>query len=155
MSVEIERKFLILKVPQNLKKTKGKLIFQGYLAVEEGGNEVRIRKKEQHYFMTVKNTGKLQRKEAEINIHKKEFDRLLPLCGERTVEKTRYEIPFGKHTIELDVFSGQHKGLMVAEVEFKDEKESLHFKKPAWFGREVTALQSYKNKNLAVHGLPN
>ena len=153
MSVEIERKFLVLKVPENLKKSKGVTILQGYLAVEEGGNEVRVREKGERYFLTVKNTGKLQRKEAEMAISKKEFEKLLPLCGDRTVEKTRYEIPFDKHTIELDVFHGQHQGLVMAEVEFNDEKESLHFKKPSWFGREVTALQSYKNRNLAVEGL--
>lgn len=152
--MEIERKFLVLKVPENLKKSKGATIFQGYLAIEMGGNEVRIKNKGNRNFIIVKSDGKLDGDEVEIAITKREFDRLLPLCHKRTVEKTSYKISFDKQTIELAVFQGKHKGLVLARVGFKNKKESFSFKKPSWFGREVTVLQGYKNRSLAVEGLP-
>jgi adenylate cyclase len=70
------------------------------------------------------------------------------------VEKTRYEIPYGAHLIELDVYSGALEGLVVAEVEFGSEEESARFDPPDWFGSEVTDDVRYSNRSLAVHGRP-
>jgi hypothetical protein len=42
---EIERKFLVDKLPENLDKYSHKEIIQGYVAITEEGTEVRLRKK--------------------------------------------------------------------------------------------------------------
>jgi CYTH domain-containing protein len=71
------------------------------------------------------------------------------------MEKVRYEIKHGDVTIELDIYSGVFSGLIIAEVEFESEEESRNFEVPDWFGREVTLDTRYKNKTLAVSGLPS
>jgi adenylate cyclase len=60
--------------------------------------------------------------EEEMEIDAERFTRLWPLTEGRRLEKTRYLIPgSGDLTIELDVYSGGLRGLMVAEVEFGSE----------------------------------
>jgi len=46
------------------------------------------------------------------------------------------------------------KNLITAEIEFKSEEESIAFKPPAWFSEEITTDERYKNKNLALYGIP-
>ena len=78
----------------------------------------------------------------------------------RAIEKTRYRLPAGDGlvidglVIELDVYAGSLSGLQVAEVEFGDEDAARRFRPPAWFGREVTDDDRFKNRSLAVDGLP-
>jgi adenylate cyclase len=63
--------------------------------------------------------------------------------------KIRYDLPRGKRMIEIDVYRGVHEGLVVAEVEFPDEKSCVEFEAPDWFGAEVTGDQRYSNLKLA------
>jgi CYTH domain-containing protein len=65
----------------------------------------------------------------------------------------RYEIPFGKHLYEVDVFEGDNKGLIIAEIELEDENES--FEKPNWLGQEVTGDDRYYNASLSVSSYKN
>jgi CYTH domain-containing protein len=43
---------------------------------------------------------------------------------------------------------------MLVEVEFASVEDSARFSPPEWFGPEVTEDERYKNRQLAVHGLP-
>ncbi len=61
----------------------------------------------------------------------------------------RYRIPFSGKTIELDVYRGPHRGLVTADVEFKSQSELVRFKKPEWFGPEITGNRRYANETLA------
>jgi len=151
---EIERKFIIENLPRDLEKYPRHEIRQGYLAVTEDGTEVRIRHRGQQYFLTVKSGGSLQRDEVEIKLIRDEFSRLWPLTLGRRIEKVRYELEQAGNIIELDVYGSSLKGLVTAEVEFQSFEDSESFVPPEWFGREVTQDERYKNKNLAVHGLP-
>jgi adenylate cyclase len=72
---------------------------------------------------------------------------LLILCEPGLVEKTRYLIYSGKHTIEVDVFHGSNEGLILAEVELSEEREI--FEKPSWLGKEVTGDPMYYNAFLS------
>jgi CYTH domain-containing protein len=63
------------------------------------------------------------------------------------LEKTRYEIPSGKHIFEVDDFHGLNAGLIVAEVELSSENEA--FRKPKWLGKEVTGDVNYYNSQLS------
>lgn len=150
MSVEIERKFLIKKIPENLENYKSEKISQGYLVVSED-IEVRIRKKGKNFYLTVKSGGDLIRDEIEIELQEKQFNTLWPLTEEKRIVKKRYYIPYENHLIELDIYSDQLKGLIVGEVEFKSEKQSEQFSPPDWFGEEITADKRYKNKNLFLN----
>ncbi len=154
MTNEIERKFLVKEMPAGLEKYPSNDISQGYLAVTGDGTEIRIRRKGNKYYETVKSGEGLKRKEVEIDLGEKGFNALWPLTEGKRVEKTRYEIPYGYHLIELDVYSGALDGLVVAEVEFGSEEESARFNPPDWFGSEVTDDRRYANKSLALYGKP-
>jgi CYTH domain-containing protein len=154
MTNEIERKFLVKEMPGGLEKYPSNYISQGYLAVTGDGTEIRIRRKGNKYYETVKSGEGLSRKEAEVEIGSDAFHALWPLTGGKRVEKIRYEIPYGDHLIELDVYSGALDGLVVAEVEFGSEEESSRFTPPDWFGSEVTSDRRYANKSLALYGKP-
>ena len=68
------------------------------------------------------------------------------------IEKRRYYMPYGKYTVEIDVYQRSLEGLVVCEVEFPNEDEALSFVPPEFFGKEVTSDKRYKNKNLASTG---
>jgi CYTH domain-containing protein len=155
MSHEIERKFLVKELPADLENYPHNEIMQGYLIVTDNDIEVRIRKKGDKYFETVKAGSGLVRKESEKEIPKEAFFDHWPLTEGKRVEKVRYEILYNGKLIELDIYSGDLEGFVVAEVEFESEEESVRFTPPDWFGEEVTHDERYKNKNLALHGKPS
>jgi adenylate cyclase len=151
---EIERKFLIRSIPFSLDKYPFENISQGYLVTSADGSEVRVRQKGDHCFLTVKKGVGLERQETEIPISHDQFETLYQATAGERVEKKRYVIQDEDFVIELDIFEGNLKGLMVAEIEFKSVGESKAYSVPAWFDREVTEDEKYKNQNLAKHGLP-
>ena len=152
---EIERKFLILSLPEGIDSHPASEIRQGYLAVE-GDREVRVRARGERLVLTVKKKGKgLSREEVDIELDESQFGQLWPLTQGRRVEKTRYVLDQGEFMIELDVFHGELEGLCVAEVEFRSDREAEAFSPPGWFGAEVTANDRFKNKNLALRGRPD
>jgi len=131
---EIERKFLVASLPENLEKYPNKEITQGYLAITPDGTEVRLRKKGSKYFQTVKTGGGKVRGEFETEITEDQFNVFWQATEGKRVEKTRYEIVHEESLIELDVYRNNLENLLSAEVEFKTEKESDQFVAPELFG---------------------
>lgn len=154
MSNEIERKFLVNEIPEDLYKYPSSHLSQGYLDVTDDGTEVRIRRNEGRFFKTVKSGHGLERKEIETVIGSEVYDGLWPKTAGMRIEKRRYEVPYDGYVIELDIYLGDLAGLIVAEVEFDSVEASEKFTPPSWFGREVTDDPGYKNRNLAVSGRP-
>ncbi|HUA05733.1 MAG TPA: CYTH domain-containing protein [Solirubrobacteraceae bacterium] len=152
--LEIERKFLVDRLPDRLDDNPSAEIEQGYLAITDEV-EVRVRRYGDQAFLTVKSGGDEMRVEEEIEIDPRRFDALWPLTDNRRIEKRRYRIPAGTLTIELDVYHGRLSGLLVAEVEFDSPEAAAGFAPPGWFGREVTDDSRYKNKRLVTSGLPS
>ncbi|MGI9553922.1 MAG: CYTH domain-containing protein [Thermodesulfobacteriota bacterium] len=153
MTNEIERKFLIYNPPPDYHKNPFNEIVQGYIAITED-KEIRVRKKGEGFFQTIKTGEGLIRKETEIEITREQFDALWPITEQWRIEKKRYEIKYDNYLIELDFYKGKLADLIVAEVEFKSEEESSSFNPPDWFGREITDDKGFKNKNLAISGIP-
>jgi adenylate cyclase len=151
---EIERKFIIKSIPFPLDKYPYEDISQGYLAASADGGEVRVRQKGDHYFLTVKKGSGLERQETEIAISQTQFQELYQATAHDHVEKKRFIIQDEDRVIELDIFEGKLKGLMVAEVEFKSINDSRAYRAPSWFGMEVTEDERFANRNLAKYGLP-
>jgi CYTH domain-containing protein len=151
---EIERKFLVSQKPTFLKDCGRKRIRQGYLAVGTHGTEVRVRQEGKRYFLTIKSGNGAARVEEELPIGRKRFDALWPLTRGRRVRKVRYFASHHDKTIEVDVYRGKLKGLVIAEVEFADKKLARAFEPPEWVGREVTDDEHFRNHNLALNGLP-
>ena len=77
-----------------------------------------------------------------------EAEQLIELCEPNLIEKIRYEIKVGNHIFEVDEFSAENKGLIVAEIELSEENES--FDKPDWLGKEVTGDMRYYNSQLCI-----
>jgi adenylate cyclase len=148
-STEIERKFLLKRLPDNLEKYPRADIEQGYLAIDSGGHHVRLRKKGDALSLTYKRDYGRSREEREIRLTAEQFEALWPATAGRRLTKIRYDLPRGKRMIEIDVYRGVHEGLVVAEVEFPDEKSCVEFEAPDWFGAEVTGDQRYSNLKLA------
>ena len=148
-SREIERKFLVKQLPADLRKFPHDLIEQGYLATGRGGLQVRLRKKGSVLSLTYKQGTKGEREEREIGLSLEQFNTLWPATAGRRLTKTRYDVPWKKHTIEIDIYRGRHDGLVVAEVEFDDQRGCANFGPPDWLGRDVTGKPKYSNVALA------
>ena len=149
-SREIERKFLLKRLPERLKQARRCVIAQGYLAAEPGGRHVRLRKKGKTAFLTFKVGRGAHREERETKLSAKQFSALWPATVGRRLYKLRYEVPWKNFLIEIDIYRRKHKGLVVAEVEFPNRTACRKFKAPAWFGREVTGNKRYSNVRLAT-----
>ena len=146
---EIERKFLVKELPFNLKDYGNRPIEQGYIAVKRDGTQVRLRKAGTRHTLTMKRGRGLKRQEWEVDLIPEQFNKLWPATEGRRLRKTRYDIPFGDRTIEVDVYNGRNTGLVVAEVEFDDDEQCKNFNPPAWFGKEVSGKSRYSNVKLA------
>jgi adenylate cyclase len=144
---EIERKFIVSAIPDN--PGPGIRILQGYLPLAGEDIEVRVRRKGDDMVLTVKRGHGLDRGEQEVAIGAEVFETLWPLTEGHRIEKTRYELPHGDATIELDEFGGELEGLLVAEIEFDSRQASELFDRPEWLGREVTDDPEYTNRMLA------
>jgi CYTH domain-containing protein/8-oxo-dGTP pyrophosphatase MutT (NUDIX family) len=144
---EIERKFLVSRLPDDLDDHPRRTIAQGYLVL--GDPEVRIRRIDDAHVLTIKAGDGLARAEEELAIDADRFARLWPLTQGRRVEKVRHVIAHGGRTIELDVFAGANEGLAVAEVEFPSVDAARAWSGPDWLGREVTGDPAYRNATLA------
>lgn len=147
---EIERKFLVQRVPDHLDQYPHEEILQGYLKIDEDGSEKRLRQAGERYTRTIKTGQGKTRQEQEEVISQNEFASLWPQTEGKRIEKTRYQIG----DMEVDVYKGNLTGLIIAEKEFGSEEESVQFMLPEWVGEEVTNDERYKNKNLAKFGLP-
>jgi len=146
---EIERKFLVLSDAFKAAATTQNRIVQGYLN-SDPERTVRVRIKGNKGFLTIKGKGNASgttRLEWEKEIPVSDAELLLPLCEKGMIDKIRYEVPVGKHVYEVDVFSGDNDGLIVAEIELNTEEEL--FEKPSWLGKEVTGEERYYNAFLS------
>ena len=153
-AIEIERKYLVTGIPTDEMPQTGTFIEQGYMAVSADGTEIRLRRKGDRFFQTVKKGRGLVRTEVEIELTEEQFTVLWPMTDGERVSKHRYEVPVAGHVCELDVFGGSLAGLVLVEVEFPSIEESRRFAPPDWFAEEVTEDERYKNKHLARHGKP-
>lgn len=91
----------------------------------------------------------MAREEREIRLSAKQFAVLWPATTGRRLQKVRYEVRWKRFTIEIDVYQGRNRGLVIAEIEFPSEASCRKFKPPPWFGREVTGEKRYSNVRLA------
>ena len=148
MPHEIERKFLVAKMPFDLAMLEHDLLEQGYLAIDPELHEVRIRKAGEAYYLTVKSGGRLTREEYEINLEPRQFEALWPATEGRRLRKTRYYIKRGSPQVTIDVYEGRFQGLNLAEVEFASQEEARSYRPPKWMGKEVTGHSFLKNRNL-------
>lgn len=147
--IEIERKFLVNSdtfKDEAFKKTR---IIQGFLNTHKE-RTVRVRLKDEKGYLTVKGKSTddgLERFEWEKGISKIDAESLLKLCEKGIIDKIRYEVKCENHIFEIDVFSEDNEGLIIAEIELNSSNEK--FLKPNWLGEEVTGNIKYYNSQLS------
>lgn len=150
MGLEIERKYLIKKLPENLSDFECHTMIQGYLNTSP---VVRVRKEDTSYYLTYKGSGLLSREEYNLPLDETAFLHLLGKADGNIISKKRYKIPYvfndKTYTIELDIFDVPFAPLVIAEVEFENEVEANDFHAPDWFDKEVTYESEYHNSNLS------
>ena len=144
MATEIERKFLVLNKDWQAHVDSDLHIVQGYLASNEFSS-TRIRIQDDKANINIKS--------ATLGISRTEFEYAIPvvdaqsmiddLCIKPVIEKTRYTVKHTNHIWEIDVFSGDNQGLIVAEIELSSPDEV--FEKPSWIGEEVSNDARYYN----------
>ena len=147
MPLEIERKFLV--EPCFLDQCTPSVSYpikQCYLTTDPD-KTIRLRIKGAEGFLTIKSrsTG-ITRLEFEYQIPANDTEQMMRLYGTCFIEKTRHEVEYAGNTWEVDVFEGDNKGLIVAEIELDDETDT--FEKPEWILEEVTFDKRYANSNL-------
>ena len=146
MGIEIERKFLL---KSDRWRSLGDRIFyqQGYLLIDKS-RTVRIRTIKEKGFVTIKGaaTG-YSRSEFEYEIPIEDAKLILNiLCEKPLIEKYRTKIEINEITWEVDEFVGENDGLVIAEVELKDENQIIVL--PDWIGEEVSGNPIYNNSYL-------
>lgn len=147
--MEIERKFLIRQMPEDLDHYDSHLIEQAYICT---GPVIRIRRQDDQYILTCKGDGMMSREECNLPMSAAAYEKLLKKTDGYVIRKRRYLIPLEEGlTIELDRFEGIHSPIVIAEVEFRSEEEARAFVPPEWFGRDVTYDCRYHNSWLSVH----
>ncbi|MCR5590318.1 MAG: CYTH domain-containing protein [Lachnospiraceae bacterium] len=150
MGFEIERKFTIKHIPEGTGSCKRHIIEQAYLTTEP---VIRVRREDDSYYMTYKGTGgsntSLSHEEYNLPLSKEAYETLKSKADGNIISKCRILIPYGKYTIELDIFDEPFKPLIIAEVEFPSESEADKFIPPDWFDEDVTDKKEYRNSYLS------
>lgn len=151
MPHEIERKFLVNSDAYKALAYSSTSISQGYISTNPTAT-VRVRIRGDKGFLTIKGEGSengTTRYEWEKEIPIEEAKELLQFCSSEVIEKMRYKVDYEGFVYEVDEFSGENRGLVVAEIEFNHEDDV--FEKPDWLGREVTGDIKYYNAMLVRH----
>jgi len=147
MATETERKFLVKGEFRHLSVRELK-ITQAYLSIDPS-KTIRIRISDNRAYITIKGRpvgASISRSEWEYPIPLADAEEMMKICLAGKIVKTRYLIPAGKHTFEVDVFHDKNEGLVIAEIELSSDDEK--FEIPEWLGEEVTGNPAYYNANL-------
>lgn len=152
MAKEIERKFLVRNDAWRGETTSRKSFQQAYIAsMEDRSVRVRIMD-ETDARLTIKiGSSALVRDEYEYSITVEDARELMTTALGIVIEKTRYTVDHEGFIWEVDVFDGIYRGLVVAEVEMKQETDRPAL--PEWLGREVTGDRRYSNQHMAMEDL--
>ena len=158
--MEIERKFTVRKLPDNLDSYPFHIIEQAYLNTDP---VVRIRREDDAFYLTYKGKGMMAREEYNLPLNKDSYYHLLEKADGNIISKKRYVIPLESPrfksdylplimpqlVIELDVFAAPFAPLIMAEVEFPDVDMANAFIAPDWFDQDVTNDPAYHNSNMS------
>lgn len=158
-NMEIEKKYTIKKLPENLETYPCRIIEQAYLNTSP---VVRVRKSDDSYYLTYKGSGLMAREEYNLPLDENSYRHLLKKADGNIISKKRYVIPIDnpqfedgygltvpKLCIELDIFAPPFSPLVMAEVEFPDIGMANAFIPPAWFDEDVTNNPEYHNSVMS------
>lgn len=148
MPQEIERKFLVTGSEWKRYVERSIRIRQSYLALTKSVS-IRVRiVDDRSAYLTIKSAEQeMARAEFEYPIPINDAEELMEIGTGLVVAKRRHFVPLGNDRWEVDVFDGDRKGLILAEIELPAIDAA--FDRPDWIGDEVTGNPAYYNSNLA------
>ena len=154
---EIEKKFTISYLPDEIKKItkiKQKHIYKDSVCSIRVRKSINLKTHETIYTHTIKtrreDDGNFSVTELEREIKKSEYDKLKPFVGSKIIEKDRCIIPLEKGLFaEVDIYYGNLKGLIIAEVEFDSINQAENFRMPYWFKKEVFH-KDFSNRKIST-----
>ena len=145
--MEIERKFVPVRVPEDIGSFPQVKMVQGYLCTDP---VVRVRQENDAYVLTYKGAGLMAHEEYNLPLDAESYQHLVAKADGHIISKVRYIIPLDDGLkIELDHFSSPIKDLYLAEIEFESVEQAEAYVPPAWFGRDVTYDPRYHNSVMS------
>lgn len=133
-TLEIERKFLISKLPD----VSGivPIEYERYFLERSNGIETRVQKKGNKYTFEkkVEKEGVGRERAEEREISEEEFN-TLKKAASKAILRTRYDI---SPLVAIQVYQGDYEGLIRYEVEFNTVEEAQAYVPESWLGKEIT-----------------
>src|SRR6516225_10049756 len=150
--VEIERKFLVANNEWRQSAVRSVSIRDGLIAIYKD-RKVRVRISGDIATIAVKGPRiGIGRPEFEYEIPMTDAERMLStICQDDTLEKQRFFVEDAAATWQVDVYSGTLQGVVIAEIELKQESQELIL--PPWIGKEVTGNSFYRKINMRARAL--
>ena len=159
-TMEIERKFTIKKMPEDIEMYDKRIIEQAYLCTKP---VIRVRRDNEKYYLTCKGSGLTAHTELEFPLDERSYEHMKNKADGNIISKTRFMIPIDKPmfkdgyvpadglklTVELDIFDAPFSPLVIAEVEFPDIQTCEAYTPEPWFDSDVTDEKQYHNSYLS------
>ena len=149
MPQEIERKFILSKIPKDLLPFK---IKQDYLQLDKNFTisvRSKISSSGTKNTLTIEGLTSISgiaRNEYETELSKTDSINLFKICHKPIIEKTRHIYIHKNMKWELDEFHEENQGLLIGEIEI--ERENMKFDIPDIVKEEVTGQSKYYNSML-------
>lgn len=154
---EIEKKYKIRKLPEDLEKYQKIEIEQSYLNYGCDPTLRTRRYNEDEYILSYKAKKKGNKsdlsvhREVELPISEEAYENLKAKADGRVIRKTRYVVPLGDGLkAEIDMFRDFFEGVCYAEIEFESEEQANNYSTPDWLGEDVSSEKKLKNWYMAV-----
>ena len=148
--IEIEKVFLLKKLPPDLHKHQPTIIQVGDFYDSNAIDALKVRQKGNYYELIKKErNSNHERIEHIIVIKKGEFDVLINTTIQNH-KKERYFYSLGDNICEIDIYQGKLLGYVRAEVEFKNEEKMKKFNPPDWFAEEITDINHEIHEDLGI-----
>ena len=155
--IEIEKKYKINKIPENIEKYKKIEIEQAYLNYSSKPT-IRIRKYNYDKYILSCKARREEYKdnlsicdEVELSLSQEAYENLKQKCDGKTIYKTRYIIPLEDDlNAEVDMFHDFFEGVCFAEIEFKSEEQANKYVVPNWIGEDISSEKRVKNSYMAI-----
>jgi len=149
MATERERKFLVTGEGWRGGVVRERSIRQAYLASTPHA-AIRIRiSDEARATLTIKSAEPgMERSEFEYDVPLEDGRAMMALRTGAVIDKRRHVVPAGDLEWEIDIFAGEHAGLVMAEIELP--ANDTPFDRPDWLGEEVTGDPRYYNAAMAL-----
>ncbi len=148
--IEIEKVFLLKKLPLNLHKYQSTIIQVGDFYDSNAIDALKVRKKGDYYELIKKERNSNHKRIEHIIVIKKgEFDVLIKTTIQNH-KKERYLYPLDDNICEIDIYQDKLSGYVRAEVEFENEEKMKKFNPPDWFAEEITDINHEIHKDLGI-----